>query len=153
MCIRDRSTWDIIRTKAIYSFLFKASENATKESSLLNAFGANGKVSINLQEELKPLVALPLTYYLYPGSQTYPECRPEVNWYIFDRTIEIPKSQASRFRSVYPIGNARKLQNGATRRIIKSCLQIEYLFPKYCFVFVLFLGLVALLFKLSLIHI
>ena len=95
----------------IFSIFVKKVKNKAQDSFFTN-FKLNGPAVVS---GLNKLFSSQKAYYFYEGSQTMPDCKENVNWFIFSDPIGASSSFLTslkqNFCENFPFGNARATQN------------------------------------------
>lgn len=103
----------------IISVLVKKVENKSQHNFFSN-FKLKGAAVI---ENLTQLFQSQKAYYFYEGSQTMPDCRENVNWFVFGDPIGASASMLtslkSNFCDSFPFGNARLTQSLNGRNVFR----------------------------------
>lgn len=111
---------------AITSFLFRVGE---EESPLLKQLHVPGH---SVQEGAPTKTAQPLdlmralgpvmegNYYRYDGSLTVPDCSESAKWFVFETPLAMSKAQVDAFKTLFPGGNNRPVQELNGRTVAKN---------------------------------
>ena len=120
--VGDLTKLDIIKNKyLVLGILLKADEKSDlAELNKLNADTLAPFDNFNPQN----LVKATDSFYHYKGSLTTPGCEEAVNWVVFNQAVNFGTKQKEafnkHFKTLYPVGNARKTQKLGIRQIYIS---------------------------------
>lgn len=99
-------------------FLEKSKKN--ENDPFLNEFNLNGSATLN---SIKKVFDNQKSYFFYEGSQTVPDCKENVNWYVYETPIQASSSFLTQLKKNFchdhPFGNARLDQNLNGRTIFR----------------------------------
>ena len=103
-----------------FSVFIKNTKSRTEQHEFISGFNLKGTAAIN---NLQKVVGEQKAYYFYERSQTIPDCRENVNWFVFDTPIEATASYLTNlqknFCHEHPFGNARLTQNLNGRNVFR----------------------------------
>lgn len=111
---------------AVLSVFFKIGRENSAIQTILNNLDKKNVVITTIDIDIKELLPHETVYYHYLGSLTTSGCIENVEWYVFETSIEISQEQYNIFKTHYS-GNVREIQNLNGRKILKKKIK---LFPK-----------------------
>lgn len=77
------------------------------------------EIEISDPIDLQSLLPQPQTFVYYNGSLTTPPCTEEVEWFVFEKPIEMSKEQIEAFQQIFP-DNHRPVQPLNERELMKN---------------------------------
>ncbi|KAA0794839.1 carbonic anhydrase family protein [Bacillus sp. BPN334] len=108
---------------AAFSIFFKIGcENAALQTILELI---NKKVTSPIDIDIKQLIPSETVYYHYLGSLTTGNCEENVEWYVFETSIEMSQEQLNIFKEHYHY-SVRKPQKLNERKVLKKKVKLLY---------------------------